>query len=119
MEPTYGLPYYERGIQAMHGEVVPYKKKFVRKIILSGKKCVGKGLSEKENCWGKIFVRKKNCQKKNFHQKKILIGKKIVTDFVADFVSDKSMCILYSTYNKTLMSCSNSDDIILTMSHKT
>ena len=52
----------------------------------------------------KNFVRKKVVGKKflskntNFFQKNVFYQ----TDFVADFVSDKSVLIFYSTYNKTL-----------------
>ena len=71
--------------------------KVVSKIIF----CQGKNLLEKEICWQKNLSEKKKICQKNFLSKKILVGEKIVADFVADFVSDKSMFIFYSTYNKT------------------
>ena len=64
-------------------------KSFVEKVFLEGKK---KKLLEEENCWKKIFVRKNIffVSEIFFYQNKFLL-KKIVTDFVADFVLDKSM----------------------------
>ena len=60
------------------------------------------------------LLKKKNVAIKNF------IGKKFVMDFVADFVSDKSMFIfLKYLQQNSLMLHSNSDHIILTTSYKT
>ena len=73
----------------MLGKTILLEKKVVRKIILSVKQnFVGKSVLIRINfCWKKKIVGKK------IVRKKFLLEKKLVTDFVADFVSDKSMFI--------------------------
>ena len=103
------------------------EKKLLEKYFCQGKKfCWKKCFYQKKNCWKKKIVAKKFLSEKNiFLQKKKFIKKKfllktIVTDFIADFVSDKLMLFFFLQYlqQNSLMSCSNSDDVILTMSCK-
>ena len=90
---------------------------FVRKNSLKNNFCQekklrvgGNFLSEKnslqKNCWKIKFV------EIYFYWKEKICWKKIVMNFVADFVSHKSMLIFYSTYSKTWMSQSSSDVIL-------